>query len=649
MPHPTRLGVLAAALCLTAATAGCNDEGPQLGAACVTTADCFNGFACVESRCVADDVAAGDATGDDATPDADVAADLGPEPDVTGDTRTDTTDVEPQDTSPDAADVDATDTEADTEIVDADASDTDADADADATDADATDATDADAVFANTCGGDVALDAEPGTRCGTCNTGTWTCDGINAVACEGDRGDLALDSCGRCAATAAAVNDGCEFWTVDLPQYNDPFTEARDTAHAVVLANPNDIPVTVSVTTRSETPPSASELLLPAGAVEVFSLPVTNTEGTSTSFDSYRLLTSAPVVAYQFNPLNSADVSSNDASLLLPPAALGVEYYVVSRPSVSIPIGGFDDQNGWFTVVATQEGTTQVTITFSTAVNDGDAEALQGISAGESRVFALEQFEVLNVEATGAAAPAGDLTGTHLVADQSITVFSGHSQATVGSGFGGAAACCADHLEEQLFPVNTWGTEYLAVHSPPRGGSEPDVWRVVASRDGTTLSTDPVVEGLHGVTLDAGEFVEAESVASFALSASQPVSVAQFLVGQEDARIGVLEGDPSMALTVPTLQFLDRYTVQVPSSYTRDWLVVVRPSGVEVHLDGVPITTRFTAIGTTGYESSVVPVTPGAHAVSSPSGTRFGLYGYGYSSTVSYAYPAGLGLRSLEP
>src|SRR5690606_17395462 len=43
------------------------------------------------------------------------------------------------------------------------------------------------------------LTNEPDTACGTCDSGTWSCDGTDDVICEGDLEDDALNACRGCA------------------------------------------------------------------------------------------------------------------------------------------------------------------------------------------------------------------------------------------------------------------------------------------------------------------------------------------------------------------------------------------------------------------------------------------------------------------
>ena len=65
--------------------------------------------------------------------------------------------------------------------------------------------------------------------------------------------------------------------------------------------------------------------------------------------------------------------------------------------------------------------------------------------------------------------PDGDLTGTLIESDQPVGVFVGH-EATVLSNQA-TSPCCADHLEDQLFPASTWGKVLVVAGSPGMCGA----------------------------------------------------------------------------------------------------------------------------------------------------------------------------------
>ena len=95
--------------------------------------------------------------------------------------------------------------------------------------------------------------------------------------------------------------------------------------------------------------------------------------------------------------------------------------------------------------------------------------------------FTLNQFQTLNLEAVS----DGDLTGTVLSADKPFGVFVGH-EATVLSNQP-TSPCCADHLEDQLFPSSTWGKVYAVAKTAARSTPVPDMIRVIAQNPGTTV------------------------------------------------------------------------------------------------------------------------------------------------------------------
>jgi hypothetical protein len=486
-------------------------------------------------------------------------------------------------------------------------------------------------------------------RCGDDDLSLFECseDGeewVEQEPCDDEDGEVC--SQGECVrGCAAAIKDttyiGCEYWSVDLPQYEDPFGDPRVIPHAVVFANTGDhtAEITVEAISGVTIPTSFIEVL--PGEVGSISFPRLDVEDTRRTNFSFRISTTEPVVAYQFNPLNDVGVASNDASLLLPTNAIGCEYYVVSRVS-GIAFGGLSAQTGWFTVVGVSSETTTITITFTSDLIDGPDAELNGITAGSSRTFDLEQYDVLNFEAQSAMFAAGDLTGTHIRSSRPIVVFSGHEESAIGEDDDGESPCCADHLEEQLFPVSTWGTRYLAVHSPPRG-TEDDVWRVISSEDGALITTTPAVSGLNGITLDAGDWVEVSTPQSFEIVSTRPILAVQFLVSQEARGVSPTIGDPAMILSVPVEQFRDSYALLTPTGYAEDYVTVVRPVGVEVILDGGSIAEGlFTAFGALEYEYAWIELASGPHALSSDQ--PFAVSMYGYDRAVSYGYPGGLDL-----
>jgi hypothetical protein len=432
---------------------------------------------------------------------------------------------------------------------------------------------------------------------------------------------------------------GCKYWSLDLDQYNDPFGDPSAVPHAVVISNPSDREATVTIRTDNQSvTPTPSEVQVPAGGVEVYTFPRLDVDGTGISDRAFFLQSSWPVVMYQFNPLNNEGVASNDASLLLPSESLGREYVAMSWPTTPIPeILMLPPQHGYITLVAVRPGRTHITLELSADVGGGSNVPF--MEAGTIQTFTLRQGQVLNLEADGSDLFGGlqDLTGTTILADQPIAVFGGHEEAVVGDG------CCAEHLEQQLFPFESWGQLYLAVQSETRGGSQ-DVWRVVAARDNTIVETVPPQANAGSFTLNRGEWREIQTGQSFEITANQPVMVGQYLQSQELTGDGI--GDPAFILAVPIERLRDNYTVLTPADYAEDWLTIIRPAGAAITFDGQPVTAPFVTFGSGEWEYTWLPVQDGVHSVEAA--VPFALVAYGFSAAVSYGYPGGLNLRVVE-
>jgi hypothetical protein len=123
---------------------------------------------------------------------------------------------------------------------------------------------------------------------------------------------------------------GCDFWAVDLDQYYSSSAggNGANAQFALVVSNTNqDFKARVTVTGPNN---FTREVEAPPRTSTVINLPSLNIAGSGVSTDAYRVKSTLPVVAYQFNPLENVGVFSNDASLLLPASSLGKTYIVLA-------------------------------------------------------------------------------------------------------------------------------------------------------------------------------------------------------------------------------------------------------------------------------------------------------------------------------
>src|SRR5262249_36130493 len=143
-----------------------------------------------------------------------------------------------------------------------------------------------------------------------------------------------------------------------------------------------------------------------------------------------------------------------------------------------------------------------------------------------------------------------------------IGVFGGHqaaffAESTPPSSCPFCTPCCADHLEEMLFPNSTWGKTFAIARSKQRT-NEPDYIRVMAQKMGTMVQFDPTPSAMvagNCNNLGPGQFCDVKIQGDTGISSTEPVEVGHYLESStwQDPFFGttVGSGDPSMALAVP--------------------------------------------------------------------------------------------------
>ncbi len=457
-----------------------------------------------------------------------------------------------------------------------------------------------------------------------------TCDGSKGMVCEGS-------GCSN-ACELARINRsymGCEYWPVDLDNAVVESGNAAAQQFAVALSNPSSLPakVTVSrndaplgqpasiteVTTRTVAPGALEVILLPSREVDGSPAGEYNTGGgTALTPSAYRLQSTAPLIAYQFNPLSNVGVFSNDASLLVPTSALtvdtksetGASYLVMGWPQ-TIAIADDPKQNfgehlrAFLTIVGTREAT-KVTVTLATDIV-GDLAGLVGAhKKGETVSVTLNAFDVLNLETGGFNA---DFTGSRIASDKPVVVYSG-SEASDVPDFPDLTTrqCCADHLEEQLFPITTLGTTFIAISTSGRtqalkgaGGTivphvEPEYFRLLSAGEFAAVTTNlPAPD--DQLTVSNAKVTQVKASQHFVIKSTQPLVVGQFMPSQEVTGIpsSLPGGDPSFILLPPVEQFRKDYLFLTPDKYAFNFFAVAAPAGAKLKIDG-------RAIGATGGE-----------------------------------------------
>lgn len=509
------------------------------------------------------------------------------------------------------------------------------------------------------------------------------------------------DDCG--AAESSRSNIGCEYWPVPLP--NVPGFDGRYDFR-VVVANPDTVAANVRVFRGAS---MVANVAVPPGGLQDIALPwvAGMSDGImppmwtslSTPDGAYRLVSDRPVTVAQFNPFEydngrtvddflnprfgEQDFSfSNDASLLLPAHSFTGNYIASSF----VPLSTTQDQAGllgrtrqssawpgYISIVGVTPEPTQVTIAVSSAVAANAAGLFGATPRGGSISFAIQRGQVVTVVAApppecsssrpgfvreSLCPPSDpgcdawletcieaefDLTGSRISANNSIAVFGGHTCAYVPAN---SQAC--DHLENQMPPLETWGTNFVSGPLGDPAGALRNVVRITAALAGTTITIDPPQGGMSSLNLEAGQWSEIQATTPFRVSANQGIMVTQYLQGQFASTPPGERGDPAMVVLPPLEQFRRDYTLIAPTSYTpatdgQSYLLLTRPVGLDIILDGASVSTTWTTVG--DREVGILPVSGGTHTMSA--GDTFGVLVYGMGQFTSYAYPAGLNLEEI--
>lgn len=490
-------------------------------------------------------------------------------------------------------------------------------------------------------------------------------------------------------ANAARTLVGCEFWPTVT--FNPVYSELD---FGVVIVNPGAEAADVTISGPNL---FAWEGTVPAGGSKTIILPWvlalkgpelsrTDTSGGRVAqsmradASAYQVASSRPVAAWQFNPLEAkkpiGDFSScgtnfddescyaamNDASLLLPTSAMTGTYMVLARSSTNAGMWG--DTASTVAVTAAQDDTS-VTIEFPSScaagVSSGTGKctaAGTGIAAaapGDKQTFLLNAGDVLQLsgawgeDQSGTAASLhADLSGTRVIATQPVQVIAGSPISAVPN----AAVGTSGHLEETVFPAETWGEQYIVAPPTSPSGSVKGghVVRLYGAVDGTLLTYPEGKPAGAPDSINAGEYVElGPTTQAFVVEGSESFAVGSFMVGSALQGSGACPefpcyGDPAFSVVVPTVNFSKVYAFVAPLAFDYNFADVLVPNGASVLLDDAPLAGTKTAIGASGWSVVRVPLssdTGGVHRVTTTHELGVGVQVMGFSHATAYYCPGG--------
>jgi gliding motility-associated-like protein len=441
-------------------------------------------------------------------------------------------------------------------------------------------------------------------------------------------------------------NKGTEFWTAFMA-HNNGVTNQNNGARMVLY-------ITSDKSTSGKVEIGGTLLqsfTVTAGQVTFINIP------SSAYLASFGKFTNNGIHITSVNPISvyahiyALNVSG--ATLLLPVNAMGKEYLSLNYTQISNAPPGAPAYST-FDIVATEDNTT-VSVTPSTDLSDGSpANVAFNITLNKGEVYQ--------------ALAASDLTGTKIQSVSTITepckkiaVFSGSTRIGIGTKVAGKDFS-SDNLFQQVYPTSAWGKSYVTT---PLKSRRFDVYRVVLSDPNTTVT-------VNGAVLDPSVFVnglyyEFKSTTANIISGNKAIQVVQYSPTQNqniDGTIGDGDiGDPEMIFLSPVEQGLDHVTLYSTGYYRiqQSYVNVVMPTVAVASftIDGVNYAQNFISIPNSPYSYAAIDVSSGPqlgdNTVSLTAGTHtmnasvpFNAIAYGFGSTESYGYGAGVNLQDLS-
>ncbi len=479
------------------------------------------------------------------------------------------------------------------------------------------------------------------------------CEYFSAVLHNGRDDDMTYEKNGF--AFAFANTSDTLSATVTVTRTSDGVTESHIGTFEVCVKNENPGIFEGDMKCDKKKYSDGDRIVVPAKQVITVELKetVNMLHETGVTWNSYHIVSSIPLTVYQFNPIDNQ--YSNDASLVLPSSRMGTEYVVASYEDES---GASEyDGKGFFTIIGVSDTDVELAITPTAKVvaKNGIPE----VAAGSTFNMTIKKHQVINIE-TGVN--KDDFTGTLIRCKDKdnncapFVVFGGHGCADIPRD----KPYC-DHIEHQLTPTEMWGNQYLVVKTEPKG-SEKDMVRVIAYKDGTEIS---ITNPLKTMSLNKGEYYEYrltstndyEPDASYVTS-NNPVQVVHYLTGSTDISYSCADensshdgcyGDPAMTVVPPIEQYRSFYIFLTPGTYDENYASVTIKNGGEITIDGEKVkSSDMVSIAGTDYSFAIVSLSTSFDQHIAECSSGCGLMVYGWEMDVSYMYPGGLDLKMLR-
>lgn len=456
----------------------------------------------------------------------------------------------------------------------------------------------------------------------------------------------------------AVSSSGKDFWLAFLPNMRiSEESKENDSLYIFISsdsASSGEVRYTLpnnSIVTRRFTIPDQRRVVtigLPSsmelkGMLDDTTVLQNNSSEKVLSTNTVRITATYPV---SVSALNFATHSS-DATIIYPTASLGRSYV----PLAYKPSPWFERIDTTF-VYQPQKSTTAGCVIIATedsTIIQLELNSATQFGASGNRTVSLSKGQLYFFQSRINPNDSNrvDLSGTRIIANKKIAVFSGHQGARLPDFPLDKNSYRDDRstLFEQMIPVESWGTKFhiFNLDNPPNTLSNGfDRVLITASMDSTKL----YMGGAIYDTLNLGEVIEFPLYGSAReLIASNPIFVAMYKessTSQYDTTKKL--GNASMRVIPPvelytTSSRFVNYQIRQNGvrQFTEQYVAFVVPTSSVSTLtyDGSPISSQFTPIDNSGYSLTSRKVSDGLHTATCDK--PFMTYVYGYGPGMAYS------------
>ena len=264
------------------------------------------------------------------------------------------------------------------------------------------------------------------------------------------------------------------------------------------------------------------------------------------------------------NSTNVVVIGKNDASdssdtfLALSTVKVSSTYYSVSIYYIYYGISVSSGNGNNVVLIVGTEDNTMMDLTVTQNVNVKINDTVSSLTSGSQYSFIVNRLQTVHIRSYY------DLTGTRIITDKPVSVFSGHECGYVLS----FSYSYCDHLIEQIPPTTYWSKTYYI--APLQGRSAYTI-RVLAAHNTTEVFMD-CNNVTNSYTINAGNNFTVTHQYYCAIHSNKEILVAQYSPGSSyDGRTG----DPMMMLVPATVHYSNEINLSTISSGYNDYINII--------------------------------------------------------------------------